>query len=326
VRAACGGSLRRDAQCDFAKLLAPTASLVSAADLAICHLEVPVAAPGNSVTGYPVFGAPLALIPALKATGWDRCSTASNHSYDQKREGINATLNALDENTLGHSGSARTQAEATAIDLITINGIRIAHHSYTYGLNGFRLPKSEPWRVNLISAQTIIENAAAARAAGAEIVLVSLHWGEQYVSSPSKQQLRLADAITKSRQVDLIIGHHPHVVQPIRKINDRWVIFSLGNHLSSQRGSKGRPSSTQDGMMANVSFAEQPDHSFIAQPPNAHSTWVQPGTYRVFVVDDALAQPTLSPAMRDTLQRSRKRTAAVVGPFLATEFLATAQP
>jgi poly-gamma-glutamate capsule biosynthesis protein CapA/YwtB (metallophosphatase superfamily) len=323
VRSACSGSLRRNAQCDFARLLAPTAPLVSAADLAICHLEVPIAAPRNQVTGYPVFGAPLAIIPALKSTGWDRCSTASNHSYDQKREGINATLNALDENGLGHNGSARTEAEANANTIFTSNGIRIAHRSYTYGLNGFRLPKNEPWRVNLLSAQTIIADAAKAKAAGAEIVLVSLHWGEQYVINPSKQQLRLADAITKSGLVDLIIGHHPHVVQPIRKVNNRWVVFSLGNHISSQRGSKGRPPSTQDGLMVNVTFREGPANTFTAEQPIGHATWVQPGSYRVFVVDDAIDQPNVSPATRAALTQSRRRTSKVVGSFLQSEPAAT---
>jgi Bacterial capsule synthesis protein PGA_cap len=130
--------------------------------------------------------------------------------------------------------------------------------------------------------------------------------------------LKIAEAITKSGQIDLIIGHHPHVVQPIRKINDRWVLFSLGNHVSSQRGSKGRPPTTQDGLMVNVSFIEQPDHTFVTAQPIGHATWVEPASYRVLVIDDVIDQPTLSPKMRALLGNSRVRTGRVVGSFLTT--------
>jgi poly-gamma-glutamate capsule biosynthesis protein CapA/YwtB (metallophosphatase superfamily) len=294
----------------------PVAALVQSADLAICHLEVPLAPPGKPVTGYPLFGAPTALVPAIKTTGWDRCSTASNHSIDQGVAGIDTTLNALDTNGLSHAGSSRTQMEANANEIFEVNGIRVAHHSYAYGLNGLRLPKDQPWRVNIIRAQTIIDDARKAREAGAELVLVSLHWGQEYQSAPTKEQERIAEAVTASGQVDAIIGHHAHVVQPIRLINNHWVVFGLGNHLSGQIGGRKRTPAVQDGLMVTMTFGEQPDHHFTAQRPIGHATWVHPTNRKVYLVAQELAKIDLPIGLRRAIAPSRTRTARVVGEFL----------
>jgi poly-gamma-glutamate capsule biosynthesis protein CapA/YwtB (metallophosphatase superfamily) len=317
VRAACGGSLRRDAPCAFERLLQPTQALVSSADLAICHLEVPLAPPGKAVSGYPSFGAPLALVAGLKATGWDRCSTASNHSIDQGTRGIETTLNALDANALGHTGTTRNATEAEANEIIMINGVRVAHRSYTYGLNGLKLPKGQPFWVNLLSWQKILADVTKARAGGAEVVLVSIHWGQEYRTAPTAEQQRLAAILTASQQIDLIIGHHAHVVQPIAMVNNRWVLYGLGNHLSAQVASKKRPASTQDGVLVEIGFAEQPDHHFVASRPVAHPTWVHPSTRQVFVVSEALSLPESTPALRQALAASQSRAKRVLGEFLA---------
>ncbi len=316
VRTACSGSLQRDAVCRFENMFQPVSALVQSADLAICHLEVPLAPPGKPVTGYPLFGAPGALIPAIKAAGWDRCSTASNHSIDQGMIGVDATVNALDANAITHSGSYRSEIDARANELIIVNGIKVAHHSYAYGLNGLRLPKDQPWRVNIIRAQTIIDNARRAREAGAELVFVSLHWGQEYQSAPTKEQERIADAVTASGQVDAIIGHHAHVVQPIRLINNHWVLFGLGNHLSGQVGGQKRTPAVQDGLMVTMTFQEQADHLFTAERPVGHPTWVHPTTRKIYLVDEALAQPDLPIGLRRAMTPSRTRTAKVVGDFL----------
>jgi Bacterial capsule synthesis protein PGA_cap len=316
VKAACGGSLRRDAPCSFERLLQPTQALVSSADLSICHLEVPLAPPGKAVSGYPSFGAPLQLVEGLKATGWDRCSTASNHSIDQGTLGIETTLNELERLEVGHTGSFRTATEAETEELITINGVRIAHRSYTYGLNGLKLPKAQPFWVNLLRWQKILADVGKARAGGAEVVLVSIHWGQEYQSAPTAEQQRLAAILTASHQIDLIIGHHAHVVQPIAMMNERWVLYGLGNHLSAQVASKKRPASTQDGVLVEVGFVEQADHRFLASRPVAHPTWVHPTTRQVFVVDEALNQPDTPAMLRPALTSSQTRAKRVIGEFM----------
>jgi poly-gamma-glutamate capsule biosynthesis protein CapA/YwtB (metallophosphatase superfamily) len=317
VKAACGGSLRRDAPCSFERLLQPTQALVSSADLAICHLEVPLAPPGKAVSGYPSFGAPLQLVAGLKATGWDRCSTASNHSIDQGTWGIETTLNALDAHALGHTGTTRNAAEAEVNEIFTINGVRIAHRSYTYGLNGLKLPKGQPFWVDLLSWQKILADVTKARAGGAEVVLVSIHWGQEYRSAPTVEQKRFSAILTASQQIDLIIGHHAHVVQPIAMVNNRWVLYGLGNHLSAQVASKKRPAATQDGVLLEIGFSEQTDHHFVASRPVAHPTWVHPSTRQVFVVREALDGPALPDSLQQALRASQARTSRVVGEYVA---------
>lgn len=206
--------------------------------------------------------------------------------------------------------------EADALDIITVNGVRIAHRSYTYGLNGLRLPKGQPFWVNLLSWQKILADTAKARAGGAEVVLISIHWGQEYRTAPTAEQKRLAAILTVSGQIDLIIGHHAHVVQPIALLNDRWVLYGLGNHLSAQVASKKRPASTQYGVMVEVGFSEQPDHTFVAARPVAHPTWVHPSTRQVFVVADTLRATDSSTSLGKALVASRNRASRVVGGFL----------
>lgn len=315
VRAACGSSLSRDASCDFQRLLAPTTALVSWADLAICHLEVPITPPGKPVSGYPTFGAPVELTSAIVMTGWDRCSTASNHSIDKGSAGVDSTLNALDSVGVGHSGSARSAIEAATTPMFDVNGVRVAHLSYAYGLNGLRLPKDEGWRVNVISVPRILADASQARIEGAQLVLVSLHWGQEYRAAVTRQQREVASALMNSGLVDLIIGHHAHVVQPIERINGRWVVFGLGNHISAQVASRRRPIGTQDGLMVSVVFTEQADGSFLGAEPERHPTWVHPVSRVVFVVANALADESISPSLQRTLLASQRRTLAVSTPI-----------
>ncbi len=301
VRAAC----RPGKPCNFARLLAPTASLVSAADLAVCHLEVPIVAPGQKVSGYPTFGAPGALAPALAATGWDHCSTASNHTIDRGLAGVDSTLNALDAVRISHSGSARTAEESRTVVVREVNGIRIALLSATYGLNGLRLPKDQPWRVKRIDPAALIAAATAAKQAGVHVVIVSLHWGNEYQHSPTKSQRNIARALMNSGQIDLIVGHHAHVVQPIEQVNGRWVVFGMGNHISGQVP-VGAKLGTQDGMIVEVNLAQQADGTVSVATPVVHPTWNNPADKRVYLTESL---PELN-----TAKASAKRTRRVAKP------------
>ncbi len=237
-------SARAGAGYDFTPLLAGMNAYVAGVDLALCHLEVPLAPAGSRPSGYPVFGAPDALVPALKAQGWDGCSTASNHSADRAWPGVEATLNAFDAAGLGHDGTARSAAEAAAPQLYTLarNGrtITVAHISATYGLNGLPVPAGRPWSIRLIDTESVIAESRAARAAGADLVVVSIHAGTEYVTAPTAQQLQVDAALAASGQVDLIIGHHAHVPQPIVRLpggpdgQGVWTAYGLGNFISNQ--------------------------------------------------------------------------------------------
>ena len=217
---------------DFTPMLRAVQPIVTAADVAICHLETPVAPPGTPADGsYPDYGVPAQITVALATAGFDRCSLASNHAMDKGTAGVDATLDALDAAGLGHAGMARTPPEAGPT-LFDVHGTTIAHLSYTFGFNGRRLPRDQPWRSNRIDPSRIVAEARQARLDGARFVLVSLHWGTEGSSEVTQNQRRWAEEITASGAVDVIVGHHAHVVQPIEQVNGRWVVFGLGNFLT----------------------------------------------------------------------------------------------
>lgn len=224
---------------DFRKILAGVKPLVSAADLAICHHEIPYGRPGGAYTGYPLFKAPHQLADALKDAGYDSCSTASNHTLDDGYEGLARTLEHLDRVGIPHVGSARSAEEAKAPALMSAGGAKVAQLDYTYGTNGIPLPEGKPWAVNLIDKDRILADARAARAGGANVVVLSVHWGTEWQTAPDEQQRELAEALTASRgtdglpDIDLIIGTHNHVPQPYEKINGTWVVFGMGDQVAS---------------------------------------------------------------------------------------------
>ncbi|MFD8412001.1 MULTISPECIES: CapA family protein [unclassified Streptomyces] len=224
---------------DFGKILAGVKPLVAAADLAICHHEIPYGRPGGPYTGYPAFKAPHQLADALKDAGYDSCSTGSNHTLDDGYDGVVRTLDHLDRVGIKHVGSARSAEEAKAPAVLSAGGAKVAQLDYTYGTNGIPLPSGKPWAVNLLDQNRIIADARAARAAGAHVVVLSVHWGTEWQTAPDQQQRDLAQALTASRgpdglpDIDLILGTHNHVPQPYEKINGTWVVFGMGDQIAS---------------------------------------------------------------------------------------------
>jgi len=239
---------------DFTKILAAIAPMVREADVAICHVEQPLARPAGPFTGYPTFSAPPALADAAAEIGFDSCSTASNHTLDYGEEGVRRTLDNLDRVGLRHSGSARSAAEAATPNVFDVRGVKIAQLSYTFSFNGIPRPAGKPWIANLIDVAKIRAEARAAKKAGAEIVLLSMHWGTEYQNQPDQGQTGLAAQLLASPDIDLIIGMHVHVVQPFEKIGDKWVAYGLGNLLV--RFEDGSPENTQDSVIPRFTFTE----------------------------------------------------------------------
>ncbi|MFI7498505.1 CapA family protein [Streptomyces sp. NPDC049687] len=194
---------------------------------------------GGPNPGHPAFRSPSEIAPALAATGYDGCSTASHHSLDDGAAGVQRTLDALDGAGVRHAGTARTEAEADAVDLLHAGPARVAHLAYTYDTNGSPLPPGQPWTVNLVDERRILADARAARKAGADVVVVSLHWGSEWQEAPDDRQLALARTLTASRtngrpDVDLILGTHTHVPQAYEKVNGTWVVYGLGDQIAGE--------------------------------------------------------------------------------------------
>ncbi|MER5886744.1 CapA family protein [Streptomyces sp. NPDC001941] len=224
---------------DFAPMLDGVKSLVSAADLAICHMETVYGGEDGPYTGYPAFVSPPQVAAGLKATGYDSCSTASNHTLDDGATGIRRTLDAFDRAGLAHAGSARTAQEAERPALLHAGTARVAQLAYTYDTNGYPLPDGQPWAVNLMDRDKIIADARAARRAGADVVVVSVHWGTEWQDEPDDTQLDLARALTASNtagrpDIDLILGTHAHVPQAYEKVNGTYVVYGMGDQVAGR--------------------------------------------------------------------------------------------
>ncbi|HYI36425.1 MAG TPA: CapA family protein [Thermoleophilaceae bacterium] len=230
---------------DFRPMFRAVRPLIAGADLALCHLETPLTY--GPPRGYPSFRAPVALAPAIRATGWDACSTASNHTLDGGQRGVNATLRILDRFRIRHTGSSRTRAGARRLTVLKARGVKVALLAYTALSNGQRVP--HPWTVNMARASRIVRAARRARRAGADAVIVNLHWGAEYRHAPTRAQRSLAAALTRSSAVTAVVGQHAHVVQPIRWIHGKPVVFGEGNLLSNQTAAC-CPASSQDGLIA----------------------------------------------------------------------------
>ncbi|MDE0232659.1 MAG: CapA family protein [bacterium] len=250
-----GFARNSDADYDFTPIFEHVAQELQAVDLAICHLETTIS--DGPVTGYPRFGAPLELVEAIAEAGWDGCSLASNHSFDFGADGVVRTIRAMREANLAFTGTA-VDRESRRDARYEVNGIQVSHLSYTYGLNGGKLPEDETWWVNLIDVEAIRDDSNKSRSEGAEFIVVSLHWGVEYSPVPSASQERLAREIAALGTVDLLIGHHAHVLQPIDRIDDMWVAYGLGNFLSNQSPACCTPSSG-DGAILYVRIGDSPE-------------------------------------------------------------------
>ena len=147
---------------------------------------------------------------------------------------------------------------------------------------------------------------------------MSLHWGAEGDHTPTRYQRDVAAWLTASNAVDLIVGHHAHVVQPIEQVHGVWVVFGLGNVLSNLPTSSMWPAASQDAMVVTTTLTVAADGAVTFERPVVHPTWVDKDAgWIVRLVDRELARPDLTPGRRARLDASRLRTAAVVGPYLA---------
>lgn len=228
---------RADGSFDYKSCFRYVADDIAAADFAVANLECPLG--GTPYTGYPCFSAPDEYAKQLKDVGFDMLATANNHCLDRGDNGLLRTLAKLNDFGILHVGTyenemARKEQMPCVVD---VNGVKIAFMSYTYGTNGIKVRGNVV--VNYIDEEKIKEEVAIAREAGAQVVCAIMHWGEEYQLLPNKWQKHLADVLI-DEGVDLIIGSHPHVIQPMEiRYSEKWqkrvlVVYSLGNFISNQ--------------------------------------------------------------------------------------------
>ncbi|MCF2705714.1 CapA family protein [Arcanobacterium haemolyticum] len=235
---------------DYTPLFAGITPWISGADLALCNLEVPIVPEGEKPSNYPMFGSPPDIAASLKTIGWDGCSLATNHSMDRGVAGVTSTLATFDSVGLGHAGTARSQEEADSLTYYTLSSggrdVTIAHLSATTLTNGIPIPSTAPYSWNVVgslglrSVDDLIADARRARTQGADLVVLSMHWGTEYVSQPIEEQETIAERLAASGTVDLVLGNHSHVPEPVAKLPGgpdnagMWVVWSMGNMISGQ--------------------------------------------------------------------------------------------
>ena len=297
---------------DFGPVLAGLRPVVAAADLAICHLEPPLAPARGPFHNFPRFSVPPQVVAGIKATGYDLCTTASNHSVDHGFGGLKRTLDALDRAGIRHSGTARTPAEARRPTLVSTRaGVRIGVISGTFSLNGLPKPAGKPWSVTGLEPSHLLAQARRARAAGADIVVVAAHVGTEFSSRVNSQQRALARTLTASPDIDLVYMHHTHVVQPWAKVNGKWVIYGLGNTVAQHETTIPQGA---EGVTARLRFERGPNGRFTVTRAEYIPTFVTryaPGRpARLYQVSAAL--PKARGAFRQRLLQAQRRTTAVV--------------
>ncbi|WP_347060413.1 CapA family protein [Blastococcus sp. HT6-30] len=282
-RALTAGALRDGGRYDLNGVFAPVADLIGAADLAICHLETPVAPDGGSYRGYPGLAVQPEIVDALAEAGYDLCSTASNHSLDAGTDGLVRTLDVLDAAGIAHTGTYPSPAESTEPVLLDVDGVRIGHVAGTFGLNGVPLPAGREWSVDVVAVPDVapmLAAAARARAAGAEVVVASLHCCLEYRHEPTAEQETAVRALLASPDVDLVLGHHAHVVQPVERIDGEWVAYGLGNHVA-EHATRGYP--TEDSVAARFTFTRGSDGRFAVTSAEAVPLAIELGDAAVTV-------------------------------------------
>jgi poly-gamma-glutamate synthesis protein (capsule biosynthesis protein) len=269
---------------DFTGVFARVAPLIRKADLAICHLETPLAPPEGPFRGYPSFSVQPQIVDALVGAGYDTCSTASNHALDAGFAGLVRTADTLDVHHLRHVGTFRSEAESLTPHILDVGGMQVAQLSWTYGLNGIAEPDGREWTVNDFDptgpdADAILADAARARHAGAQVVIASLHCCTEYEHTPAPAQVAIAATLLASPDIDLVIGHHAHVVQPFERVAGKWVAYGLGNHVAQQRGA-----ATNDSVIARFTFTRGVDGRFTVTAAEAIPSRIDRSSTGVTVV------------------------------------------
>jgi len=219
----------------FDPLYEHIADIISGSDIAFINQEVMLT---GQVSAYPNLAAPAEVADALIKVGFNVINLATNHSLDKGVKGLEACLENIHARPFeAILGAFRTEEEAAQLCIVEKQGVRFGFLSYTYGLNGYRLPEGEEYKIALIDEEKMQQDLAAIRPQ-CDYLVVSMHWGNEYQHTQNQYQEQLAQLLCDGG-ADLIIGTHPHVLQPVEWIESdtghkTLCAYSLGNFISGQ--------------------------------------------------------------------------------------------
>lgn len=270
---------------DFDPMFAPVKSALSKADVTICQQETPISADDTNLehTGL-VYNAPKEIATAEKKAGFDGCSFASNHTWDMQLAGVQQTPVTLENAGLKVAGATPTASGAGEPAIYQVGDVKVAQFAYAYSVINKagpspEVPSNAPWLADASwpaeGVKGILAEAKKAKDNGADIVVVSMHWGKEYQQAPTSDQTTYAKQLLASPYVDAIYGAHAHVIQPCSTLNGKYVFYGMGNFLSNQ--GEGQASiltdANADGVIPTVTFTKTADG------------WSQSATYQPTHVD-----------------------------------------
>lgn len=260
-----------DGNYNFDFVFSQTKDSITAADLAIVNQEVIIGGKELGVSGYPAFNAPYEIGDALSGAGFDVVCHATNHALDKGKRGIVNTLDywqsAHPEMTVVGINGSREKKDA--VDIIEKNGMRIAILNYTYGTNGIPAPSDMPYAVDMLDEDKVKRDLEYAEA-NADFTIVCPHWGTEYNLGVDGSQKKWTEVL-RAGGADLVIGTHPHVIEPVEFIEDdvpghsnnhgggdMLVYYSLGNFVNWTSGTGPGTTNRMVGGMAQITLAKDP--------------------------------------------------------------------
>lgn len=278
---------RADGKYDYNGYFDALKPYIMSADLAVVNFEASLG--GAPYSGYPAFSAPDEYADALVDAGFDFFLTANNHILDRRDKGLVRTISTLHDKSIPFAGIYRNQAERDSVvpAIVDVRGFRLGILNYTYGTNGISVTADAV--VDYIDRRKIAADVDKARRKGAELVAVCLHWGNEYHLLPDRSQIQLADYLTDSLGVEMVIGGHPHVIQPMEMRTNRngkqsLVVYSLGNFISNMR-----TPDTRGGAMVRVHLSRTPQGDPVVEDASYRLVFTVPasdsGNFRLVPVE-----------------------------------------
>lgn len=219
---------------DFTEMMSSLDRVTRRYDLKYYNQETILGGEALGLSTYPRFNSPQQFGDAMMNLGFNLVSLANNHTLDRGEEAIFSGLDYWDQQKAMTAGSYRSFEDRNQVDVREMNGITYTMLAYTYGTNGIPIPQGKEYLVNVYTKEMLEEDIQRARSQ-VDVLLVSMHWGDEYSFTPNAKQEELA-LMLADLDVDVIIGSHPHVVQPIQWIDDTLCVYSLGNMISAQDG------------------------------------------------------------------------------------------
>lgn len=253
-------------QYDFSYVYDDIKDYTSSADITIGSLETTFAGEDRGYSNYPVFNSPDSLATGLKDIGVDVISLAGNHALDYGYSGICRTIDVLDNVGISYLGTYKSAEDQDKILIKDVKGVKIAFINYTYGTNGIPVPSDKPYCLNLIDKDLISKQIKQAKEQNVDMIVACMHWGTEYKTSANDEQKELADFLFKSG-VDIILGNHPHVLEPMEKktitlddgsTKDVFVVYALGNFTADQRAEI-----TRDSAILNLDITKDSDGKIL---------------------------------------------------------------